>query len=70
MFPNLELNQTLRLRGDPTSANPTLRDPIIYRRKEKPHPKTGTKYKIYPMYDFAHCLSDSIEHIDYSLCSL
>ncbi len=51
--------------------NPTLRDPVIYRSKiGYSHPRTGTKYKIYPIYDFAHCLSDSLEHIDYSLCSL
>lgn len=42
----------------------------MYRLKNKPHPRTGDKYKIYPMYDFTHCISDSIEHIDYSLCSL
>lgn len=62
--------QTLRLKGDPSSTNPTLRDPIIFRNKQKVHPRTGSKFKIYPIYDFAHCISDSIEHIDYSLCSL
>lgn len=70
IFPNLQLNQTLRLKWLPDAANPTLRDPIMYRLKNKPHPRTGDKYKIYPMYDFTHCISDSIEHIDYSLCSL
>ena len=34
------------------------------------HPRTGNKYRIYPIYDFAHCICDSLEHIDYSLCSL
>ena len=42
----------------------------MYRLKNKPHPRTGSKYVIYPMYDFTHCISDSLEHIDYSLCSL
>lgn len=70
LFPYLSPNQTLRLKLDPSSPNPTLRDPIIYRFKSQPHPKTGSKYNIYPMYDFAHCISDSLEHIDYSLCSL
>lgn len=70
IFPNLTGSQTLRLRGIHDSPNPTLRDPIIYRLKEKPHPRTGSKYKIYPMYDFTHCICDSLEHIDFSLCSL
>lgn len=70
IFPNLQPGQTLRLKGDMNAANPNLRDPIIYRLKNKEHPRTGNKYKIYPIYDFAHCISDSIEHIDYSLCSL
>jgi glutaminyl-tRNA synthetase len=69
-FPELQPHQTLRLKLDPTAPNPTLRDPVIYRTKEKPHPRTLNRYRIYPTYDFTHCISDSIEHIDYSLCSL
>ena len=70
MFPNLKEGQTLRLMLDPAAKNPTLRDPVIYRVKEQAHPRTGSKYRIYPIYDFAHCICDSLEHIDYSLCSL
>lgn len=70
MFPNLKDGQTLRLKLDPSAKNPTLRDPVIYRIKEQSHPRTGNKYRIYPIYDFAHCICDSLEHIDYSLCSL
>lgn len=43
---------------------------MIYRNKNRPHPRTGSKYKVYPTYDFTHCISDSLEHIDYSFCSL
>ena len=70
MFPNLSAGQTLRLTLDPSAKNPTLRDPVIYRIKDMPHPRSGNKYRVYPIYDFAHCISDSLEHIDYSLCSL
>lgn len=69
-FPDLQPHQTLRLKLDPTAANPTLRDPVIYRTKDKPHPRTNHRFRIYPTYDFTHCISDSLEHIDYSLCSL
>ena len=70
MFPNLIEGQTLRLKLDPTAKNPTLRDPVIYRIKNQAHPRTGNKYKVYPIYDFAHCICDSLEDIDISLCSL
>lgn len=70
IFPNLTGSQTLRLKGEPDSVNPTLRDPVIYRQKSNPHPRTGSRFKIYPTYDFAHCTCDSLQHIDYSLCSL
>ena len=61
---------TLRLKIDPQHCNPTLRDPIIYRVRFHAHPRTGTKWNIYPMYDFAHCICDSLENITHSLCTL
>jgi len=53
-------------------AHPNLlmRDPTIYRIRKAHHHRTGDKWCIYPMYDFTHCLSDSIEHITHSLCTL
>ena len=53
-----------------TSSNMILRDPVIYRIVDRPHHKTGDKWKIYPMYDFAHPLSDYTEGITDSLCTL
>ncbi|MCP3944096.1 MAG: glutamine--tRNA ligase/YqeY domain fusion protein [Desulfobacteraceae bacterium] len=61
---------TLRAKIDMASPNINLRDPIIYRVKKATHPRTGDKWCIYPMYDFTHCLSDSLEGITHSLCSL
>jgi glutaminyl-tRNA synthetase len=61
---------TLRARIDMASPNITLRDPIMYRIKREPHYRTGNQWCIYPMYDFAHCLSDSIEGITHSICTL
>jgi glutaminyl-tRNA synthetase len=61
---------TLRGRIDMASPNLTLRDPILYRVHKVPHHRTGDTWCIYPMYDFAHCLSDSIESITHSLCTL
>lgn len=61
---------TLRAKIDMTSPNINMRDPIIYRVKNAPHPRTGEKWCIYPMYDFTHCLSDALEGITHSLCSL
>jgi glutaminyl-tRNA synthetase len=52
------------------SPNITLRDPVLYRILNVPHHRTGDKWCIYPMYDFTHCLSDSIEGITHSLCTL
>lgn len=52
------------------SPNLHLRDPVIYRIKKEAHHRTGTQWRIYPMYDFAHCLSDSIEKITHSICTL
>ena len=61
---------TLRARIDMTSPNIVLRDPVIYRIKREPHYRTATQWVIYPMYDFAHCLSDALEGITYSICTL
>jgi glutaminyl-tRNA synthetase len=60
----------LRARIDMASPNIVMRDPILYRVKKETHYRTGTKWCIYPMYDFAHCLSDSIEGITHSICTL
>ncbi|MDP2989172.1 MAG: glutamine--tRNA ligase/YqeY domain fusion protein, partial [Kiritimatiellota bacterium] len=60
----------LRAKIDMTSPNLHLRDPVIYRIKKETHHRTGSKWCIYPMYDFAHCLSDSIEKITHSICTL
>ena len=65
-----EGEHTLRAKIDMKSPNINLRDPIIYRVKRASHPRTGDKWCIYPMYDFTHCLSDSLEGITHSLCSL
>lgn len=65
-----ESRYVLRLKIDPQHCNPTLRDPIIYRVKFEAHPRTGTEWRIYPMYDFAHCICDSLENITHSLCTL
>ena len=60
----------LRAKIDMTSPNVTMRDPVIYRIKKESHYRTGDAWCIYPMYDFAHCLSDSIERITHSICTL
>jgi glutaminyl-tRNA synthetase len=65
-----EGEHTLRAKIDMASPNINLRDPIIYRVKKAPHPRTGDKWCIYPMYDFTHCISDALEGITHSLCSL
>ena len=65
-----EGSKTLRAKIDVASPNLNLRDPVIYRILHKEHPKTGTQWKIYPSYDFAHGQSDSIEGITHSLCTL
>ena len=63
-------DRVLRAKIDMASPNLTLRDPILYRVHKVPHHRTGDTWCIYPMYDFAHCLSDSIENITHSLCTL
>ena len=60
----------LRAKIDMASGNMCMRDPILYRIRHVEHHRTGSKWKIYPMYDFTHGLSDSIEHITHSLCTL
>ncbi len=65
-----EGEHTLRAKIDMKSPNINMRDPIIYRVKKAAHPRTGDKWCIYPMYDFTHCLSDMLEGITHSLCSL
>ncbi len=65
-----EGTHTLRAKIDMSSPNINLRDPVIYRIKKAPHPRTGDQWCIYPMYDFTHCLSDALEGITHSLCSL
>jgi len=61
---------TLRAKIDMAAPNIVMRDPILYRIKREPHYRTGTKWVIYPMYDFAHCLSDALEGITHSICTL
>jgi glutaminyl-tRNA synthetase len=65
-----EGTHVIRAKIDMASPNITMRDPVIYRIKKEPHYRTGNKWCIYPMYDFAHCLSDSIERITHSICTL
>jgi len=60
----------LRAKIDMTSPNINMRDPTLYRIKKVPHYRTGDRWVIYPMYDFTHCLSDSIEKITHSICTL
>ena len=62
--------RTVRARIDMASGNINLRDPALYRIKHVEHQNTGTAWPIYPMYDFAHALGDSIEGITHSLCTL
>lgn len=62
--------KVLRAKIDMSSPNVNMRDPIIYRIARVPHYRTGDKWCIYPMYDFAHPVSDAIEGITHSLCSL
>ncbi len=60
----------LRAKIDMSSPNMLMRDPLMYRIKKQKHHRTGDKWSIYPMYDFAHCLEDSMEGITHSLCSI
>ena len=62
--------KVLRAKIDMAHPNIVMRDPTLYRIRHQSHPHTGDKWCIYPMYDFTHCLSDSIEGITHSLCTL
>ena len=63
-------SKTLRLKIDMASGNINMRDPVIYRIRRAHHHNTGDKWCIYPMYDYTHALSDAIENITHSLCTL
>jgi glutaminyl-tRNA synthetase len=60
----------LRLKIDLASPNINLRDPAIYRIRHTPHHRTGDKWCVYPLYDYTHCISDALERITHSLCTL
>ena len=63
-------SKTLRLKIDMASGNVNMRDPVIYRIRRAHHHNTGDKWCIYPMYDYTHAISDAIEGITHSLCTL
>lgn len=63
----LRMKQSLT---DPAEGNPQMHDLPAYRILDKPHPQTGDKWRIYPLYDFAHCICDQIEDISHSLCTV
>ena len=63
-------SHVLRAKIDMAAPNMIMRDPTLFRIRKIPHHRTGDKWCIYPMYDFTHCLSDSIENITHSLCTL
>ena len=63
-------SRTLRAKIDMANPNMKMRDPLIYRIRHATHHRTGDDWCIYPMYDFAHCLGDSIEGITHSICTL
>lgn len=60
----------LRLKIDMASPNINMRDPVIYRIRHAHHHRTGDKWCIYPMYDYTHCISDALENITHSICTL
>jgi glutaminyl-tRNA synthetase len=62
--------RVLRARIDMSASNMNLRDPVLYRIIHAPHPHAGDKWRIYPMYDYAHGQSDAIEGITHSICTL
>ncbi len=63
-------SRVLRAKIDMASGNLNMRDPVLYRILTATHHRTGDKWRIYPMYDYTHCLSDSIEGITHSICTL
>ena len=65
-----EGEHVLRAKIDMAAPNMKLRDPLLYRIRHAHHFRTGNEWKIYPMYDFAHCLSDYIEGVTHSICTL
>jgi glutaminyl-tRNA synthetase len=65
-----EGSYVLRAKIDMKSPNINMRDPVIYRIRKAHHHRTGYNWNIYPMYDYAHCLSDAIEEISHSICTL
>ena len=65
-----EGSRTLRAKIDMASPNLNMRDPVIYRIKKTHHHRTGNDWQIYPMYDYTHCVSDALEGITHSLCTL
>lgn len=65
-----EGSHVLRAKIDMTSPNVVMRDPTLYRIRKVAHHRTGDEWCIYPMYDFTHCLSDAIEGITHSICTL
>ncbi len=65
-----EGSHVLRAKIDLTSGNMNMRDPTLYRIRKTHHFRTGDAWNIYPMYDYTHCLSDAIETITHSLCTL
>lgn len=65
-----EGSKSLRARIDMSSPNLNMRDPVIYRIKKTDHHRTGDSWQIYPMYDYTHCISDALEGITHSICTL
>lgn len=63
-------SRVLRAKIDMASSNMNLRDPVIYRIRRAHHIRTGDAWCIYPMYDYTHCISDALENITHSLCTL
>jgi glutaminyl-tRNA synthetase len=61
---------SLRLKIDMESPNINLRDPVIYRIRHAHHHRSGDKWRVYPMYDYSHCISDALENITHSICTL
>jgi len=63
-------SRTLRAKIDMAAGNMNMRDPAIYRIRKVPHQNTGDTWPIYPMYDYAHCVSDAVEGVTHSFCTL
>jgi glutaminyl-tRNA synthetase len=63
-------SKSLRAKIDMASPNLNMRDPVIYRIKKTEHHRTGDSWQIYPMYDYTHCISDALEGITHSICTL